>query len=94
MHTSVVDNIDQFCKSKPGTVRPHPTNCAQYYNCSQTSVQGDHLFECPYPDLFDSSTLLCRNFTTVPCGKRQEPMAPCKKKSIDFNFAVNCHFVN
>lgn len=84
MHTSVVDNIDQFCKSKPGTVRPHPTNCAQYYNCSQTSVQGDHLFECPYPDLFDSSTLLCRNFTTVPCGKRQEPMAPCKKKSIDF----------
>nr|XP_022322146.1 uncharacterized protein LOC111123822 isoform X3 [Crassostrea virginica] len=75
--TIPTNNIDEFCKVKPNTIRKHPTNCAQYYNCSRTSTRGDHLFECPYPQLFDSNVMSCQNFTSVHCANRQEPMAPC-----------------
>lgn len=55
-------------------------NCARYVNCTAVSMGtgSDPVQECTYPDLFSRQTQTCRNFVTVNCDKRREPMAPCK----------------
>jgi len=58
---------------------PNPLNCAQYFDCTKTSSLSEpHLFECPYPDLFNNLTMQCDDFENVQCGRRMEPMDPCK----------------
>ena len=70
--------IDLFCKANPGAIKPHESNCAQYYNCSNwQSNFGHHLQECEYPDLFSSLQFMCLPFENVTCEKRQEPTSPC-----------------
>lgn len=71
-------DILSFCHAYPTAVRPHPTNCAQYYDCSTAAFGGSQNRECPYPQLFDAVTLTCKPFTDVQCGVRYEPKAPCK----------------
>ncbi|WAR05418.1 hypothetical protein MAR_020787 [Mya arenaria] len=70
-------DIDSFCKAHPTMVRPHPTNCAKYYDCSASAFGGNLLRECPYPQLFDPTTLTCQQFDKVTCGARFEPVSPC-----------------
>ncbi|KAK3589928.1 hypothetical protein CHS0354_034946 [Potamilus streckersoni] len=66
-----------FCSANPTEIIPHPTNCAQYYDCRE-AIAGSYLRECRYPQLFDTTSLTCKNFTDVICGARYEPQAPCE----------------
>ncbi|XP_062578131.1 uncharacterized protein LOC134240032, partial [Saccostrea cucullata] len=71
-------NIDSFCKANPQAIKPHPTDCAQYVNCSHFGTQyGKHIQECTYPDLFSSTSLTCQQFESVTCAPKNEPQAPC-----------------
>jgi hypothetical protein len=71
-------DIDSFCRANPTSLKPHPSNCAQYYNCSDVNSRyGRYLEECTYPDLFSSVTMRCQKFQTVSCDAKHEPKAPC-----------------
>ncbi|XP_048742968.2 fibropellin-1-like [Ostrea edulis] len=56
---------------------PHATYCQLYYNCSASSSnipirpQEKFLDECPYPQLFSTTTRTCESFYRVNCEKRQ-----------------------
>ena len=56
---------------------PHPSYCQLYYNCSAPSgniparPQDHYLDECPYPQLFSTTTNRCEPFYQVECGQRQ-----------------------
>ena len=69
------------CTGQLGTLIPYRNNCAKYYDC--TSGSQVQTKECTYPDLFSEVTLTCQEFTSVQCGIRNEPKAPCTYK-------VNC----
>ncbi|XP_062614312.1 uncharacterized protein LOC134276046 [Saccostrea cucullata] len=70
---------ERYCQSNPGSVVPHPANCAQYYNCSQRNTRlGGYLMECPYPQLFSTISHSCQDFTTTQCHSRFEPKSPCE----------------
>ena len=62
----------------PNLTLPHPTNCAQFYNCSMPG--RSHRDECKYPTLFNQTTRRCEMFNSVDCGDKTEPQAPCKLK--------------
>lgn len=70
-------------KCTPGSTKrfPHPTRCAQYYDCGGDPKEdwwGKHLRECPYPTVYDTTTGSCEYYTTVNCGQRKMPLDPCK----------------
>ena len=69
--------IQAYCTLVPTAIVPHPLQCARYFDCRQ-AIGGSYLRECRYPQLFDSPTLTCRNFSDVACGNKYEPQAPCK----------------
>ncbi|KAL5005503.1 hypothetical protein ScPMuIL_018959 [Solemya velum] len=72
-------SIRGFCQSNKGMVKENPLNCAQYFDCSDASVQaGTYLRECPYPMLFSTAGNVCQNFSDVACGNRMEPKSPCQ----------------
>jgi hypothetical protein len=74
-----LDNIDSYCKANPRAIKPHPTNCAQYVDCSAiNSPYGKYIQECSYPDLFSVDTMSCQKFESVSCIPKNEPQAPCK----------------
>ena len=54
-------------------------NCAVYVNCTAYMSGGvsDPIQECSYPQLFDTTTMMCADFKTVSCDHRSEPQAPC-----------------
>ena len=71
--------MDSYCKANPGQIKVDPDNCAQYFNCSDTtSTLGHYKEECKYPDLFSTLTMSCQSFNRVLCQKRREPKAPCE----------------
>ncbi|XP_065924132.1 uncharacterized protein [Magallana gigas] len=70
------DMVKKHCTEKPKDILPHPLQCAQYYDCRQ-AIGDSHLRECRYPQLFDITTMTCKNFSDVTCGDRLEPQAPC-----------------
>jgi hypothetical protein len=75
--------MDNFCKANPRQIKVNPDNCAQYFNCSDTTSQLGHFKEeCKYPDLFSTTTMTCQPFNMVPCQTRMEPKAPCKSTFI------------
>lgn len=78
-------NVAEFCKCNPGAVKEVDNNCGQYFNCSALSMFGTYVHECPYPELFDSNMLTCRQFTEVNCDNRTEPQAPCKYFILKFS---------
>ena len=72
------DAVD-YCASNPTDILPTPTNCAQFYNCSERNTSlGNHTLECKYPDLFSIQLKKCQQFETVNCITRNEPQAPCE----------------
>ncbi|KAL3884669.1 hypothetical protein ACJMK2_024787, partial [Sinanodonta woodiana] len=72
-------NVAFYCKTHPWDRVPHPTNCAQYYDCADVyMLKGDYFYECPYPQLFDPGTKECSAFTQVTCQSRFEPQEPCE----------------
>lgn len=74
-------NINAYCKANPKAIKPHPTNCAQFVNCSAAhSRYGQYIQECVYPDLFSADSLSCQKFESVQCIPKNEPQAPCKWK--------------
>ncbi|BFZ06669.1 hypothetical protein BsWGS_09708 [Bradybaena similaris] len=88
--TEAQRNTASFCRKYPGAVIPHPTHCAQYYNCSSPpdkGVQGQpHLQECRYLRLFDSNARSCENFIkvlkTTGCGNKFQPRHYCDQSSV------------
>ena len=69
------------CMQDPSAFIVDPSNCARYFNCSQTiTYKGFQQYqaECDYPLLFNEQTLSCDDFTVVQCGTRMEPKAPCE----------------
>ncbi|XP_071175832.1 uncharacterized protein [Mytilus edulis] len=75
-------DIDSFCTANPTSLKPHPSNCAQYYNCSDVNSRyGRYLEECTYPDLFSPVTMRCQNYQTVSCDAKHEPKAPCEYRA-------------
>ncbi|XP_048742620.2 uncharacterized protein LOC125656079 isoform X2 [Ostrea edulis] len=80
-------------KCRPGSTKrfPHPTRCAQYYDCGADPKEdwwGKHLRECRYPTVYDTKTGSCEYYTTVNCGKRKMPLDPCDYLS---NACRNAH---
>ena len=58
-----------------------PLHCARYYHCGRLAQHARWeagLHECPYPMLFNNATLQCEHFSTVNCGRRDEPKDPCE----------------
>ena len=76
--------VEQRCQQDQTAVFPHSTECQLYYNCSNQEDPGyhssftRHMEECTYPQLFNSQTLRCENYTDVDCGQRQEHVEPCE----------------
>ncbi|GAB1606159.1 hypothetical protein Ahia01_000898300, partial [Argonauta hians] len=73
---------DSPCLTQTG-ILPHPKNCHWYYNCSLNPQSLEFRFyevftaECPYPQLFDSKQLRCREFLNNKCHNRFEAVDPC-----------------
>lgn len=77
----LTDVVMSFCPDYPAVQVLHPTQCAQYYDCSNMvnlPNQPAYLNECPYPKLFNADTLRCDDYASVDCGDRIEPLSPCK----------------
>lgn len=75
------DVVMSFCPDYPAVQVLHPTQCAQFYDCSNMNSlpnQPAYLNECPYPKLFNDQTLRCEDYASVDCGDRAEPLSPCK----------------
>lgn len=78
MYLCISADIPSYCLAHPGSILPHPTNCAQYYRCPVSKYSSTVQEECQYPDLFSTIAKACQNFTSVACETRPEPQAPCK----------------
>lgn len=59
---------------------PHEINCGWYYVVRIETTGERVLNSCPMPQLFDISTLQCKNYTEVKCKERFEPKDACKLK--------------
>nr|KAG5711279.1 hypothetical protein BaRGS_005976 [Batillaria attramentaria] len=64
---------------------PHPTLCAQYYDCGATHAQNrigweSQLRECPYPMVFHAESKRCVQSEAGICGERREPLDQCDYK--------------
>ncbi|KAL8595975.1 hypothetical protein ACOMHN_018287 [Nucella lapillus] len=73
-------SVSAFCDVYPTAVFPDPYHCARHFNCSQVTWHSRlraKQSECPYPMLFDVSTMACASFQLVTCGFRKEPIQPC-----------------
>ncbi|XP_067669704.1 uncharacterized protein [Haliotis asinina] len=76
----VKTSIIKICERLPGLKFPASTSCSKYYDCSRPSwdpALDPYQRECPYFQLWDSSTFVCSQYTTVNCDSRFEPRAPC-----------------
>lgn len=68
----------------PGSKQPvpHPTKCAQYYDCGATFTwwqQRDvQLRECPAPLVFSPVVHTCVFPAPGVCGDREEPLDACE----------------
>ncbi|XP_071083546.1 uncharacterized protein [Haliotis cracherodii] len=78
-------DVNPICKTTTETLIPHPTKCAQYYNCSAPGMiidryfsLGQNLQECPFPELYNPETQRCEHFSMVTCGSRTEPLGKCE----------------
>ncbi|XP_048257660.1 uncharacterized protein LOC124146557 [Haliotis rufescens] len=76
-----INDVNPICLTKRQPLIPHPTECAQYYNCTTPAMKHyweANLQECPYPQLYDPGTETCEHYTTVQCGNRTEPLGKCE----------------
>ena len=78
---SFIADAKEYCKANPKDLLPVSGNCAQYIDCDLylTGQVSDPVQECHYPDLWSLTLKSCQNFTSVSCGSRMEPQAPCKQ---------------
>ncbi|XP_046572061.1 uncharacterized protein LOC124280210 [Haliotis rubra] len=78
------DDVNPICKTTTETLIAHPTQCAQYYNCSAPAMRvhrttlEKNLQECDYPQLYNPATQRCEHYSTVSCGNRTEPLGKCE----------------
>ncbi|CAG2229568.1 unnamed protein product [Mytilus edulis] len=86
-------DVNQTCKYDTDTLIPHPNTCQLFYNCSQAVspiptaeriyshipqiLRPAYLHECPYPELFSTTSMSCQNYTDVKCGSRYETKNKC-----------------
>ncbi|XP_071083913.1 uncharacterized protein [Haliotis cracherodii] len=73
--------MNPICLTKRLPLIPHPTECAQYYNCTTPAMKHyweANLQECPYPQLYDPGTQRCEHYSKVQCGNRTEPLGKCE----------------
>ena len=66
-----------IAEPKKPTLIPHETNCGWYYVVRRENDNERVLNSCPMPQLFDVTTLECRNYTEVKCQDRFEPKDAC-----------------
>jgi hypothetical protein len=59
-----LEMIRAHCELFPGSIQPHPYQCAQYFDCGPT-IGGSYLRECKYPQLFDEVSMTCQNFFPI-----------------------------
>ncbi|XP_052086950.1 neurogenic locus notch homolog protein 2-like [Mytilus californianus] len=94
-------DVNQTCKYDADTLIPHPNTCQLFYNCSQAVsplptedrlythrpqiLRPAYLHECPYPELFSTSTLTCHNYTEVNCRSRFETKNKCDYLAVSYN---------
>ncbi|XP_071083536.1 uncharacterized protein [Haliotis cracherodii] len=81
-----------ICLPESRALIPHPTNCAQYYNCSAPTRfrWPEHLSECPYPQFFNVITKRCEHYTMVKCGERVEAISQCDYRA---NQCLSAHCI-
>ncbi|XP_067685011.1 uncharacterized protein [Haliotis asinina] len=75
-----MENEAVNCLPESTELIPHPTHCAQYYNCSagkQSYYWPEHLMECHYPQVWNVITKQCEHYTMVDCAEREEPNGHC-----------------
>ncbi|CAG2229574.1 unnamed protein product [Mytilus edulis] len=93
-------DVNQTCKSDANRLIPHPNTCQLYYNCSQAVspiptwyrlythipqvLRPAYLHECPYPELFSTTTMSCQNYTDVKCGSRYETKNKCDYLAVNY----------
>lgn len=99
IHILISANPAMYCRNYPQALIAHPTNCGQYYDCSRPAGQfGAYLFECPYPQLYNSVTAAgaCQVFGSVNCNGKFKPQSPCKckKKCTTINVIVAIEYLN
>ncbi|XP_048257678.1 uncharacterized protein LOC125383479 [Haliotis rufescens] len=93
--TSNVD-VNPICKTTTETLIPHPTECAQYYNCSAPGLKmqgytlGQNQQECPFPELYNPDTQRCEHYSMVTCGSRREPLGRCEYEKGKCHEGMRC----
>ncbi|XP_067685013.1 uncharacterized protein [Haliotis asinina] len=96
-------DMNPICSTTTETLIPHPTDCAQYYNCSAPAktfysyLREKNLQECPYPQLYNTDTRRCEHYSMVKCGNKFEPLGVCEYKNICYGGRycwAPCHVYN
>ncbi|XP_071135271.1 uncharacterized protein [Mytilus edulis] len=99
-------DVNQTCKSDANRLIPHPNTCQLYYNCSQAVspiptwyrlythipqvLRPAYMHECPYPELFSTTTMSCQNYTDVKCGSRYETKNKCDYLAVNYYCSGAC----
>ncbi|VDI08421.1 Hypothetical predicted protein [Mytilus galloprovincialis] len=98
-------DVNQTCKYNTESLIPHPNTCQLFYNCSQAVSpipttekvyansripQHAYLHECPYPELFSTTSMSCQNYTDVKCGSRYETKNKCDYLAVGYNCQAAC----
>ncbi|KAK7102891.1 mucin-2-like [Littorina saxatilis] len=81
-----------FCARNLTGLRPHPTECQLFYNCSlqigvvPRSFEYEHyLQECPYPLLYDVRSQTCQQNWRVDCQGINIPKTECEYRKNSCN---------
>nr|KAG5699073.1 hypothetical protein BaRGS_017756 [Batillaria attramentaria] len=72
----------ESCPANSALLLPIPDSCAMYIDCGKATkplVNDNHVFECPYPQLFSVTARKCVDFRQGEslCRGRPVPKSPC-----------------
>ncbi|XP_048257683.1 uncharacterized protein LOC124146570 [Haliotis rufescens] len=93
-------DVNPICMTTTETLIPHPTKCAQYYDCSAPAAKPSweqNLQECTNPQLYNTETQRCEHYSMVQCGNRTEPLGICEYEFPCFGgryCGAPCHVYN
>ncbi|XP_033744415.1 probable chitinase 10 [Pecten maximus] len=81
-----VIHAQTVCQSTPRDRLPH-SNCAKYVDCHSGVPQ---VHECPYPQLYDTTTEQCQHHDHIQCQSRKEPKSPCDYDAYQCGMSSHC----
>nr|KAG5711277.1 hypothetical protein BaRGS_005974 [Batillaria attramentaria] len=86
-------DLDFICQVDPTRVFPD-NNCNSFFNCSSPpDAEGRFLQyqnECPYFQLYDRETKMCKPVTEVKCNMRPEIKYPCNLRQFSCGRGQHC----